>query len=151
MSLLIACPECQQSLQLPEELVGSSVQCPGCKQIFTATAPAEAASSQRASRAVPELKTWKEYDAPRKSERRFSRRDDGDDADADLVDEPIGGRFRCPFCGSRAIPVRRAQISAAGWVVFVVMLLFCLPLFWLGLLITEEYRVCHDCGSRIGG
>ena len=60
------------------------------------------------------------------------------------------GRFRCPFCGSRDLPVTKSQISGAGWVVFVVMLLFCFPLFWIGLLIKEDYRVCHECGSKLG-
>jgi hypothetical protein len=43
----------------------------------------------------------------------------------------------------------RTQISAAGWTVFIVMILFCWPLFFIGLLMTEEYRVCSDCGMRL--
>jgi len=34
-------------------------------------------------------------------------------------------------------------------VVFVVMLLFCWPLFFIGLLMKEEYQVCSDCGARL--
>jgi DNA-directed RNA polymerase subunit RPC12/RpoP len=59
--------------------------------------------------------------------------------------------FRCPYCHSDHVPVSRRKISAAGWVVFVILLLFCLPLFWIGLLITEEYRECSECGMKIGG
>ena len=58
--------------------------------------------------------------------------------------------FECPYCGCDSSPARRSQISTAGWMVFVMMILFCLPLFWVGLLITEEYRVCRDCGARLG-
>ncbi len=41
------------------------------------------------------------------------------------------------------------RISVAGWIVFAVLLLFCFPLFWIGLLIKEEYRSCYECGVRI--
>ena len=34
------CPNCRQSLSLPEELVGRTVSCPFCKQSFTAAASA---------------------------------------------------------------------------------------------------------------
>jgi hypothetical protein len=30
------------------------------------------------------------------------------------------------------------------------MLLFCLPLFWVGLLVKDYYRVCSECGTRLG-
>jgi len=33
--------------------------------------------------------------------------------------------------------------------VLIVMLFFCAPLFFIGLLITEEYRVCSDCGAKL--
>ncbi len=58
--------------------------------------------------------------------------------------------FRCPFCGSDEFPLRRSQISVGGWIVFAVMILVCFPLFWIGLLIKEEYRVCAECGMKLG-
>jgi lipopolysaccharide-induced tumor necrosis factor-alpha factor len=64
-------------------------------------------------------------------------------------DRPSRRGFRCPFCRSDAAPLFRSGISAAGWVVFVVMLLFCFPLFFIGLLMQEEYPVCRDCGARL--
>jgi lipopolysaccharide-induced tumor necrosis factor-alpha factor len=57
--------------------------------------------------------------------------------------------FRCPYCGCTEPPLQSSDISAAGWVVFALMLLFCFPLFWIGLLIKEEYRRCVDCGARL--
>jgi hypothetical protein len=59
--------------------------------------------------------------------------------------------FRCPYCGSPELPHSYSQISGAGWVVFTLLLLFCLPLFWVGLLIREDVTVFHDCGMRLGG
>jgi lipopolysaccharide-induced tumor necrosis factor-alpha factor len=58
--------------------------------------------------------------------------------------------FRCPFCGTDEPPYRSEDISAGGWVVFAVLLLFCIPLCWIGLLMKEEYRTCADCGVRLG-
>ena len=45
------CPNCQQSLQMPEEVVGRTVRCPFCKHQFTAeaAAPASAASAAAAA------------------------------------------------------------------------------------------------------
>src|SRR5690348_5186686 len=59
-------------------------------------------------------------------------------------DEEEGRRdegFRCPFCRARARPIVKRQISTAGWVLFVVLLICCFPLCALALLVTEEYRV----------
>jgi hypothetical protein len=58
--------------------------------------------------------------------------------------------FKCPYCGAEAPPTVRRRISTAGWVVLVVLLLVCLPLFWIGLLIREDYRVCSQCGVNLG-
>jgi hypothetical protein len=59
-------------------------------------------------------------------------------------------RFTCPFCRTEAVPIVRQKISAAGWITFVILLLFCLPLFWIGLLIKEDYRMCSGCGTKLG-
>jgi lipopolysaccharide-induced tumor necrosis factor-alpha factor len=61
---------------------------------------------------------------------------------------PVTG-FRCVYCGSTEPPYRTTQISSDGWILFVLLLIFCFPLFWIGLLITEERRHCYDCGARL--
>jgi hypothetical protein len=61
-----------------------------------------------------------------------------------------GGGFRCAKCGSRENPHKISKISTAGWVIMVVMILLCWPLFWIGFLIKEEYEVCGDCGVKVG-
>lgn len=59
--------------------------------------------------------------------------------------------YHCPRCGSQHPPQVTRKISAAGWVVFAILLvsgffsLFC----WIGLLIKEEIRVCPVCNVRI--
>ena len=39
--------------------------------------------------------------------------------------------IKCPFCAHEGPPVIAKQMSVAGWVLFVVLLLLCLPLCWL--------------------
>ena len=57
--------------------------------------------------------------------------------------------FRCPYCGTDAPPLVAQRISTAGWIVFAVLLVFCLPLFFIGLLIKEEYRQCSWCRASL--
>lgn len=57
--------------------------------------------------------------------------------------------YHCPRCGTQQLPHITKKISAAGWVVFAVLMVFFFPLFWIGLLIKEEIRVCPVCNVRI--
>ncbi|MFZ1933146.1 MAG: LITAF-like zinc ribbon domain-containing protein [Thermoguttaceae bacterium] len=69
-----------------------------------------------------------------------------------LPGRPLFG-IRCPFCGYEGQPLVRKAMSAAGWVLFVVLLLFCIPLCWLPFVIDgckDELRKCASCGSKIG-
>ena len=38
---------------------------------------------------------------------------------------------------------------AVQWVVFALMLLFCFPLFWIGLLMKETHQICSQCRVRL--
>jgi hypothetical protein len=58
--------------------------------------------------------------------------------------------FKCPYCQSPAPPVQKQKISTAGWILFVVLLLLCFPLCWIGLLMKEDYRSCSFCGLGLG-
>lgn len=57
--------------------------------------------------------------------------------------------YRCPRCSSQLMPKIEKRISAAGWVVFAVLLVVFFPLFWVGLLIKEEIKVCPVCSLKI--
>jgi RNA polymerase subunit RPABC4/transcription elongation factor Spt4 len=59
------------------------------------------------------------------------------------------GGYRCPNCQSTYPPVAEKRISTEGWIVFCALLIFCLPLFWVGLLMKEEIRVCPMCRTRL--
>lgn len=58
--------------------------------------------------------------------------------------------YRCPRCANRLFPKVVRRISTAGWVVFAVLMVAFFPLFWIGLLIKEDVRVCSICNARIG-
>lgn len=64
--------------------------------------------------------------------------------------QSVTGGYRCPHCGSTYPPIAEKRISNEGWIVFCALLIFCLPLFWIGLLIKEERRVCPMCRARLG-
>ena len=56
--------------------------------------------------------------------------------------------FRCPSCGSTYLPRLERRVSTAGWITFAVLLVLFFPLFWIGLLIKEDVRVCQVCNAR---
>lgn len=53
--------------------------------------------------------------------------------------------FQCRICGYAGHAMMVEKISTAGWVVFAVLLLVCLPLFWIGLLMKETRCQCPNC------
>jgi len=61
--------------------------------------------------------------------------------------------FVCPFCRYQGSPIIQKEVSSGGWILFVVLLLFCLPLCWLPFVIDgckDETRKCPSCGAKLG-
>jgi len=57
-----------------------------------------------------------------------------------------GGVWTCPYCGSHAGYDYRSEITTAGWIFAIVLMLFlCLPLFWIGLCIRRKVPYCRTC------
>ena len=50
MPELVACPQCERKLKVPDTLLGKRVKCPGCQTTFTAAAAAKAAPAKPAPR-----------------------------------------------------------------------------------------------------
>jgi LITAF-like zinc ribbon domain len=59
--------------------------------------------------------------------------------------QPPQAGYRCPRCGTTYLPIIETKVSQDGWVVFVILLFFCLPLCWIGLLMKQETRICPMC------
>lgn len=53
--------------------------------------------------------------------------------------------FRCPACGYVGNAMIVEKVSTAGWVVLVLLVLFCFPLFWIGLLMKDRHAQCPNC------
>jgi hypothetical protein len=67
--------------------------------------------------------------------------------------QPAYGVFTCPFCHFQGPPIVERKLSQNGWIVFILLLIFCLPLCWLPFVIDgckEDVRKCASCGMRIG-
>jgi RNA polymerase subunit RPABC4/transcription elongation factor Spt4 len=61
----------------------------------------------------------------------------------------VASGYRCPNCQSTYPPVAEKRISTEGWIVFMALLIFCFPFFWVGLLMKEQLRVCPMCRARL--
>jgi hypothetical protein len=159
MAIIVECPVCAKTLQAPNGAAGKGCRCPLCEAVLTIplddavpTATATPAGRVTACPAcgksltiAPELEGEAvtcpfcdfEFRSGRNAhlepKRRLRRR----------------RRFRCPYCDSSELPIETRRVSSAGWTVFVIFLLFFLPLFWIGLLITEPETRCCDCRRRI--
>ena len=88
MPQLIACPECKKHLQVPEDLMGKTVQCPECQHTFTAAEPPPKNLSTDTTASAP-VKT-PEWDRKTSSatgkKRKTGNDDDPDDKDEDKYD-----------------------------------------------------------------
>jgi predicted Zn finger-like uncharacterized protein len=147
------CPSCQERLSVLPADVGKDVACPKCETVFRAervsVRPAPSVSERRRSeRTEDDGQRQSRWERNRETDRR-SRYDDEDDRDRGYRPSRGGAGFRCRSCGSRDRPVYKEEISTAGWVVFAVMLTVCFPLFWIGLLMKEQYRACAECGRKV--
>jgi len=58
--------------------------------------------------------------------------------------------FDCPYCHTNVPPFKQSKIAPAGWILLVIMVFVCLPLFWIGLFIKEEESICSGCGIKLG-
>lgn len=63
--------------------------------------------------------------------------------------QTIAYDFRCPRCSSQFYPKLVRKVSTAGWIVFAILMITFFPLFWIGLLIKEDVRICAVCNARI--
>ncbi len=61
----------------------------------------------------------------------------------------VVGGFVCPYCRTTLPPRITYRTSPAGWVILVLLLLLCWPLFWVGFFFQEERLQCRHCGRRL--
>jgi DNA-directed RNA polymerase subunit RPC12/RpoP len=146
MPIIIFCPACKVRLRMGDDHAGEAIECPRCDSMIAIPVllPPPAPPAPPPKSAVPDED---EDEKPRRRKRVAP------DDDEDEKPRRRRGRrhpeYHCPFCGSTARPYFKKKISPAGWIVCVLLLFFTICLFWIGLLIKEEYRVCPDCGMKV--
>jgi hypothetical protein len=150
VAILVDCPVCAETLQAPDAAAGKGCPCPACRSLVSVpiNTPEPIATGRvcacptcgKSLTITPELEAV-EVACP------FCAREFRSDGAA--VSRPRRRRFRCPYCGTRERPEETRRITAAGWAIFAVFLVFFFPLFWVGLLITESERRCYDCRRRL--
>ena len=92
MAQILACPNCQRQLQIPESFTGQLVQCPDCRHQFEAQAPAAAVQSA-APKAAPS-KAGKKFEDEEDERESYGRRRRDDEYDDDVDDLRISRRKR---------------------------------------------------------
>lgn len=61
----------------------------------------------------------------------------------------LAQNYRCPNCGTSALPIIERRISTAGWITFSLLLVFTFVLFWIGLLMKENVSICPVCRAKL--
>ena len=98
MAQLIPCPDCKKQLQVPDELLGKLVQCPECRQTFTARLREDVIPSTGITTSPsPPHAPWQSDDSkpPPKKRRRDDddREPDDEDRDRNRSRRPIKRNF----------------------------------------------------------
>lgn len=127
MAEIVACPHCQRRLEVPEQCLGQTVQCPECRHAFAAAVVVRAT----APRTVPT--TPRREDDPRGRGRRYEH-DDGDLEADDIRWKRPPGRDSVPHRGSLILSLALIAL-VGGWFLFGVPFLLG-PLAW--------YMADHD-------
>jgi len=142
---------CGRRYAVPERHAGRSTHCPACGAavtiprvaVATLVEPREVRFGEAPPppRRQPEVAVVTNAPASGRKIRRPRRRRGGTPE----------ANFRCPFCRCNEPPHAARKISAGGWVLFVILLLFFFPLCPLALLMTDEVLSCSACGVKFHG
>jgi DNA-directed RNA polymerase subunit RPC12/RpoP len=148
VAITILCPTCSTRLSLTDDHAGQQFTCPRCDAKMMIPGMAAPLPAQWAEPPAPMPSSRRVEDDDEPVPKRRSRRRNDNDYDDDER-SPRHRGFECPYCGSHRMPLVKSQISQTGWIVFALLLIFTVCLCFIGLFITEEYRVCRDCGMKL--
>lgn len=103
---------------------------------------------------LQELQAYVDRKRQRQDQKQHQQQQQVQKQQQQFVYAPPGGGFgavlQCPYCHNVGPARIESKVSTGGWVVLVILLLVFFPLFWIGLLIREEYYVCSYCGIKLG-
>jgi DNA-directed RNA polymerase subunit M/transcription elongation factor TFIIS len=141
------CPACKSVLESPPHKGGDKVACPKCGQRLLIPNPVKPAARNKTVLGEELPSPHYSFSKPKldwSDEVRIPHPQMELGADADNP-SPVSITFRCPQCGSQAKPKKWRVLPPVSWLMFVLLLLFCLPLFWLPFLLYESWHQCSDC------
>lgn len=147
------CPSCLETMHVDVSQLGTTVICPSCqKRLNIPKRNPDSPVPQTSIPSPPIAQPIQSHQMPAQAAPAVYDYQGNSHYQAPSATQPnqYGAGFCCPYCNCTYPPRVSNQISTAGWVMFVVMLLVCLPLFWIGLLMTEPVRHCVGCGIRLG-
>jgi DNA-directed RNA polymerase subunit M/transcription elongation factor TFIIS len=121
------CPSCSHVIDVPDSEAGTNRPCDLCGQRLQVPTPPRN-RTVLAGLSPPENVPVLEEVRRRRKRRRG---------------------FRCPWCGSRELPLTQTQVSGAGWAFFAVGLVVFFPIAFLGFAFRETVRRCADCGRVV--
>jgi RNA polymerase subunit RPABC4/transcription elongation factor Spt4 len=61
----------------------------------------------------------------------------------------LANGYHCPRCAAQVMPRVERKVSTTGWIVFAVLMVVFFPIFWIGLLIKEDVKICPVCNIKI--
>ena len=129
------CPSCRIPLESQDDEAGLKVACPTCGQRMRVP--------RRISPTAPHGHDESDFPRPRRTY------DYDKEGDVEAV-QPVRRRHReCPHCGEAEGTYERKDIAQEGWVVLVILAVFFWPLFWIGLLMKQNFLICRACGFKI--
>lgn len=168
-----SCPRCQAVMQTAEEKIGFDIACPQCNYQFTLIEPGSGDSrsdsdvrnagpkeagnrfSGNPSSGVDETQQWNHSPvrdtSPEKPANPYSSPVSSSTVIPPIYQGNAADAFCCPFCQTRHPPIWRSEISTAGWITFVVLLICTCFFFWVGFLIRDKYLICSVCKVRLPG
>jgi predicted Zn finger-like uncharacterized protein len=155
MPVVIACPNCQTKLRVPEDVLGKKVKCSKCDTAFTAEAP-ESGTGPTEIQEKPAAPARRRAAPPPEEEP-----DDGDeleDEDEEEEDQPRRRRRR-PDAVETLIPYRNGRALAAyycgvfSFIPCVGLVLGPIALIYgiLGLRYAKAYPTARGTGHAIAG
>lgn len=131
-SLSLSCPVCKKPFTIDSNFSGQKLACPSCGQRIQ----------------VPEVpkpsdKTMLAVENP-----GFELLPDTPPPFIPPDKPPPFRRQHCRICGSMRHPYVHKEIGTTGIAMIIILLVLFFPLFWIGLLIKDEFLVCPDCGNK---
>jgi len=135
------CPFCETPLQVLSHQISRGVQCPYCQTALTLEVDEENQPFFLITPPEEQLEAMVPVVRPNITQ---------PPATMPGRQRPVYAAGSCYNCGSQQHPVARSEMSQAGLIVLIVMLMICFPLFWIGLMMKEHFMVCPTCGIRRG-